>query len=87
MNENKVVMAMRFSAVVFGMIGLCLGFIFFKHAATAFAVLGVTFGTLVGVVAAVYCLVINRRNCVSLASLIGNLVLFIIVAREMQIIG
>lgn len=87
MNGIPLMKVLPFSAVILGLAGFLIGMFFFRNLMSGVAVMGVLAGSVVGIVAAIACLVINRRYCVGAVSLVFNLTLFIIVAREMQIIG
>jgi len=87
MNGNPLMNVLPFSAVILGLTGLLVSMFFFRNLMAGVAVMGVLAGAVVGIVAAITCLIINRRYCAGAVSLVFNLILFIIVAREMQIIG
>ncbi len=87
MNGNPLKNVLPFSGIILGLTGFLIGLFFFRNLMVGIAVMGVLAGAVVGIVAAISCLIINRRYCVGAVSLVFNLILFIIVAKEMQILG
>jgi len=86
-NMNAMSKMSQFSPVVFALLGLICGLIISKSYVLGFTCLGACLGALVGIIASVMCLVVDRKNCVSTAALVCNLILFVVIAKELQLFG
>lgn len=87
MSKETILKALMLSPVTLGIIGLGLGLIFSRSYLEGFMWLGVCFGALVGTCASVGCLVNSRFKCANVVYLAVNVIIFVIVAKEMMIIA
>lgn len=87
MSKETILKALMLSPVTLGVIGLILGLVFSRSYLEGFMWLGVCFGALVGTCAAVGCLFNSRFKCANISYLAVNLIIFVVVAKEMMIIA
>lgn len=85
MGNKSILKMLQYSPVAFAFLGLICGLIFSNTLIMGFACLGALLGAMVGIFSAMRCLLI-QKNYVSMVSLAVNVVLFIVIAKEMQII-
>lgn len=76
----------QFSPVVCTLLGLVCGLIAGKSYVPGFTCLGACLGAALGLIASLMCLVANRKNYTGMGALVCNLALFILIARELQLI-
>lgn len=86
MPHRTFLKVLQFSPLIFGVVGLLAGVFFNRSYMSGLACLGICFGAIVGIVAALACLALHRQKCLGMASLCANMFLFYIVAQELQII-
>jgi len=84
---KSVYMTLKYATVVFALIGLACGAIFHLIYTWGLVSLLTCFGAAVSVIAAAICMYVHRINTVNVLSLVLNLLLFIIIARELQLFG
>lgn len=82
---NSIIQMLRFSPVAFAVTGMICGLIISADFLVAFVCLGACMGAAIGIITAVMCLVANQKSYVSMAALACNLILFVVIAREMQL--
>jgi len=82
-----LVKVMQFSPIACAVIGMLCGLIISEKHLISFICLGACLGAIIGIISAVICLVTMRKNCVSIVTLVCNVILFVVIARELQIIG
>jgi len=80
-------MTFKYATVVFALAGLLYGSLAHVSYTTSLVCLLACIGAALSVLAAVTCMLVNRVNRVNVLSMILNLILFIVLAREMDIIG
>jgi hypothetical protein len=81
------VKVLQFSPIACAVMGMFCGLIVSEKYLIAFICLGACLGAVIGIISAVICLATMRKNCVSIATLVCNVILFVVIARELQIIG
>jgi hypothetical protein len=84
---NYIIKILQFSPIVFSIIGLICGLIISEKLLIAFICLGACMGAVIGIISAVICLIANQKCCVSIAALVSNILIFVVLAKELQIIG
>ena len=87
MSKQFMLRALQLSPVIFGCFGLLAGFVFSSAYTEGFMWLGVCLGSFVGFCVSAGYLLRSDRNYSTVATVLFNLVLFYIVAKEIQIIN
>lgn len=87
MSQRSILNALRFSPVIFGAVGLFMGLVASRSLIYGLMWTGICFGSGVGIIAALICMILNKNKCVSMASLCANAGLFYVVSRELFIIS
>lgn len=84
---RSVYLAVKYATVVFAVIGLVCGAILQLRFTWGLVSLLTCFGAGLSVIAAGICMYVHRINRVNILSLVLNLLLFIVIARELQLFG
>ena len=84
---RMISMTFKYATIVFALAGLVYGSLSHLPYTTSLVCLLACIGAAVSVIAAAACMLVNRVNRVNVLSLILNLILFIVLAKEMEIIG
>ncbi len=84
---RSVYMTLKYATIVFALIGLACGAIFQLSYTWGLVSLLTCFGAALSVIAAAICMYVHRINKVNALSLVLNLILFIVIARELQLFG
>jgi hypothetical protein len=87
MSRSAILKSLQFSPLIFGLLALLAGLLFNRAAIEGLTALGVCFGSCVGMLAALGCLLRQGQKCISMASLVVNAGLFYLVARELAILS
>jgi hypothetical protein len=77
---------LKYATIAFAVIGLICGGLANHTLAVSYCCLGLMLGALLSVVAAVMCMFVNRINKLNTISLVLNVILFVVIAREFQIL-
>lgn len=84
---RSMYMTLKYATVAFAVIGLACGAVFHLSYTWGLVSLLTCFGAAVSVIAAGICMYVHRVNKVNSLSLVLNLLLFIVIARELQLFG